>query len=158
MDASEGKGMRFARTLSIAILSIITVMAMIAVVVAAQNYTDVEQWLEDLSILGLTFSLTCCAVTSLVALLIVILAAIWIYKDAEKRGKSGVLWVILMVIVGWLILPIIGIIIIAIIWLIVRPPIQPVQPPMQQQPMPPQYPQQPPQYPPQQPPQQPPTQ
>ena len=38
--------------------------------------------------------------------------AIWMYKDAEKRGEKGVLWVIV-----WLVGNIIGL----IIWLIVRP-------------------------------------
>lgn len=41
-----------------------------------------------------------------------ILIAIWVYKDAESRGESGVLWLILVIITG-----IIGL----IIWLIVRP-------------------------------------
>ena len=43
-----------------------------------------------------------------------ILVAIWVYKDAEKRGSSGALWLIVVIILG-----IIGI----IIWLVVRPPI-----------------------------------
>ena len=38
---------------------------------------------------------------------------VWMYKDAEKRGKSGALWLIIE-----LIAPILGL----IIWLIVRPP------------------------------------
>lgn len=46
--------------------------------------------------------------------LIAILIAIWVYKDAEKRGSSGPLWLIIVIITG-----IFGI----IIWLIVRPPI-----------------------------------
>jgi len=37
-----------------------------------------------------------------------------VYRDAEKRGKSGALWLIIVIILG-----LIGI----IIWLIVRPPI-----------------------------------
>jgi hypothetical protein len=40
--------------------------------------------------------------------------AIWFYKDAEKRGKSGGLWLIIVILLG-----LIGI----IIWLLVRPPI-----------------------------------
>ena len=46
--------------------------------------------------------------------IVFILIAIWVYKDAEKRGSSGVLWLIIVILTG-----IIGI----IIWLIVRPPI-----------------------------------
>jgi hypothetical protein len=38
---------------------------------------------------------------------------IWMYKDAEKRGKSGALWLIIGLLFG-----IIGL----IVWLIVRPP------------------------------------
>lgn len=45
--------------------------------------------------------------------------AIWIYKDAEKRGDSGGLWVLL-----WLFFGIIA----GIIWLIVRKPV--IQTPM----------------------------
>jgi len=43
-----------------------------------------------------------------------ILIAIWVYKDAEKRGSSGVLWLIIVILIG-----IIGL----IIWLVIRPPI-----------------------------------
>ena len=43
-----------------------------------------------------------------------ILIAIWVYRDAEKRGGSGALWLII-VLFTW----IIGL----IIWLVVRPPI-----------------------------------
>ena len=38
----------------------------------------------------------------------------WVYKDAQKRGGSGALWLIIVIITG-----IIGL----IIWLVVRPPI-----------------------------------
>ena len=60
-------------------------------------------------------------------LIIAILIAIWVYRDAEKRGSSGVLWLIIVIIAG-----IIGL----IIWLVVRPPIggapvQQVQQPQQ---------------------------
>jgi len=74
-------------------------------------------------------------------LVIWILVAIWVYKDAEKRGMSGILWLIIVVILG-----IIGI----IIYLVVRKPIQPQvtapppPPPAYQQPPPPAYQQPPP--------------
>jgi len=45
---------------------------------------------------------------------IAILIAIWLYRDAERRGQSGVLWLIVAFIAG-----IFGL----IIWLIVRPPL-----------------------------------
>ena len=40
---------------------------------------------------------------------------VWIYRDAERRGSSGVLWAILFFFLSWIAL---------IIWLIVRGPIQ----------------------------------
>jgi hypothetical protein len=49
-----------------------------------------------------------------VVFIIFLLIAIWVYRDAEKRGSSGVLWLLLVLITG-----IIGL----IIWLVVRPPI-----------------------------------
>jgi len=44
--------------------------------------------------------------------IIFILIAIWVYKDAEKRGKSGALWLVIVILTG-----IIGL----IIWFVVRP-------------------------------------
>jgi TctA family transporter len=43
--------------------------------------------------------------------IIAILIAVWVYRDAEKRGESGALWLIIVLITG-----IIGL----IIWLIIR--------------------------------------
>lgn len=75
-----------------------------------------------------------------IALLIVnILICIWVYKDAEKRGQSGILWLLVVLVAG-----IIGI----IIWLVIRPPERPIYP----QPPPQVYYGPPPGYPPQQPP------
>jgi hypothetical protein len=42
---------------------------------------------------------------------IALLLAIWVYKDAEIRGENGALWLILVLLTGW-----IGL----IIWLIIR--------------------------------------
>jgi hypothetical protein len=42
---------------------------------------------------------------------VAILIAVWVYRDAEKRGESGALWLIIVLVTG-----IIGL----IIWLIVR--------------------------------------
>ncbi len=44
--------------------------------------------------------------------IISILLCVWVYKDAEARGKSGALWLIIVLIAG-----LIGL----IIWLMVRP-------------------------------------
>ncbi len=69
---------------------------------------DVEvSFLDFLTGLNTTFCLT-----SLVVLIIWLAVVVWVYKDAKRRGKSGVLWGFVT-----LILPLIGL----IIWLIVRP-------------------------------------
>ena len=81
----------------------------VSTVVSAQVNTD---YTTDYSILPFIGGVVCFAV--LIVWIIFIAIAIWIYKDAEKRGKSGALWLILVIITG-----IIGI----IIWFIVRPPI-----------------------------------
>jgi uncharacterized membrane protein YhaH (DUF805 family) len=49
----------------------------------------------------------------LLGFIIQIIIAVYMYKDAEKRGKSGVLWLIIGLLFG-----LIGL----IVWLIVRPP------------------------------------
>jgi hypothetical protein len=49
----------------------------------------------------------------LIWFIIAILIAIWVYKDAESRGMSGVLWLIIVIIAG-----IIGL----IIYFVVRKP------------------------------------
>jgi len=89
-----------------------------------------------------------------------LLVAIWVYKDAESRGASGPLWLIVVILLG-----LIGL----IIYLVVRPsqqlppagyaPPPGYYPPQGYAAPPPGYappPQYPPAYPPQQPPQQPP--
>ncbi|MBU4256282.1 MAG: hypothetical protein KKB04_03365, partial [Candidatus Thermoplasmatota archaeon] len=48
----------------------------------------------------------------IIMLIISIAIAIWVYKDAEKRGKSGALWLVIVVLTS-----IIGL----IIWFVVRP-------------------------------------
>lgn len=45
-------------------------------------------------------------------IIIAIAIAVWVYRDAESRGESGVMWLIICALLG-----IIGL----IIWLIVRP-------------------------------------
>ncbi len=55
-----------------------------------------------------------CFLWVIIWFVIFLLIALWVYRDAEKRGKSGALWLIIVIILG-----LIGI----IIWLIVRPPI-----------------------------------
>lgn len=78
-------------------------------------------WGSDEAALFFGFGLTMCLVVFLLPLIIAILICIWIYKDAEKRGKSGPLWVILLILAS-LFFSFVGLIIIIIIWLAVRPP------------------------------------
>ena len=59
-------------------------------------------------------SMVMCVVVFLIPLIIGIVLAIWVYKDAEKRGKSGALWLLIVLVTG-----ILGL----IIWLVIRPPI-----------------------------------
>ena len=54
-----------------------------------------------------------CCFAWIIPIIIWIAIGVWLYKDAESRGKSGALWLIIGLIAG-----IIGL----IIWLIVRPP------------------------------------
>jgi predicted nucleic acid-binding Zn ribbon protein len=41
-----------------------------------------------------------CLIFALVWFIIWILVAIWVYKDANKRGKNGVLWLIIVILLG----------------------------------------------------------
>lgn len=79
----------------------------------------------------------CCGaycILYIVILIVWIFVIVWVYKDAEKRGKSGILWAIIVFFTS-----IIGL----IIWFVVRPkqtagagygpPVQPYQPPYQPQ-------------------------
>ncbi len=60
-----------------------------------------------------------CISVFLIFLLIAILISIWIYKDAEKRGKEGILWVIILILTGGI--P--GL----VLWLLVRPDMEEVK-------------------------------
>ncbi len=68
----------------------------------------------DLAAGGLLFGLGLICILPIIMLIIGIVIAIWVYKDAEKRGSSGALWLIIVIFTS-----IIGL----IIWLVVRPPI-----------------------------------
>jgi hypothetical protein len=120
--------------------AIFVIMAILVIPMAVQAQ-DVDQF-EDLpydpmqaTALGIALNI--------ISLVISIIIAIYMYKDAEKRGKSGILWGIIGFCCGC-----IGL----IIWLIVRPPIQQAPPPGYYPPPQQGYPPQQPGYPPQQPP------
>lgn len=74
------------------------------------NYGDYQDQAAGFALLGL--GLVC--IIPIIWLIIAIVIAIWVYKDAEKRGKSGALWLIIVILTG-----IIGL----IIWFVIRPPI-----------------------------------
>ncbi|HID73826.1 MAG TPA: hypothetical protein EYP43_02110 [Thermoplasmata archaeon] len=84
-----------------------------------QSSDENKTWEHSAEMLGVAMGiiLICCVVSILIAILL----AVWIYRDAESRGKSGVLWVILLI-VATLFGSFIGTIIVIVIWLIVRPP------------------------------------
>jgi hypothetical protein len=82
---------------------------------ASQEYpTDWDDYLNSSDALVWGLSSACCFLVAL-PFIIGLLIGIWVYKDAEKRGKSGVLWLLVV----WFVPFPIGL----IIWLIVRPPI-----------------------------------
>jgi hypothetical protein len=73
-----------------------------------------------------------CLIVLVIMIVLALMVCVWLYKDAESRGMSGVLWVILLIVgsffaFGW--------IIILIIYLVVRkpkvmaPPPYPMAPP-----------------------------
>ena len=76
-------------------------------IASAQSYYPFDPFAAWGAIWG-----ACCFIY-LIAFIFWILIGIYVYKDAEKRGKSGVLWLIVILIFG-----IIGL----IIWWLVRPP------------------------------------
>jgi hypothetical protein len=131
------------------LIIVILVLMAFAVIPMAVQAQDVEDF--DALPYNPAEATTIGIILNVISLVISIVIAIFMYKDAEKRGKSGILWGIIGFCCGC-----IGL----IIWLIIRPPIQqgPPQgyyPPPQQQGYPPQQqqgypPQQ--QYPPRQPP------
>lgn len=113
--------------MSIIILLGLVLTLLFSLTVTATNPYDEDFWTDyeySQDTLNTFFGLgiTMCIILLLVPLIIAILAAIWIYKDAEKRGKSGILWVVLLIVMS-LILSFIGFIIIIVVWLVVRPPI-----------------------------------
>lgn len=91
-------------------LAIIVLSITISNTVAATNPYGYD---FDPAAFAAGFGALVCGVIIVVCIMWIILA-IWVYKDAEKRGSSGVLWLLIVLITG-----IIGL----IIWFVVRPPI-----------------------------------
>lgn len=90
-------------------LTLLVMSTCMATLVSAYNDFD-DTAADEAAFLGL--GLMC--ILPLIFFIIAIVIAIWVYKDAEKRGSSGALWLVIVIFTG-----IIGL----IIWLVVRPPI-----------------------------------
>ena len=65
--------------------------------------------------------LTMCLLIFVVPLILAILICIWLYKDAERRGKQGILWVLILILAS-VFFNFIGLIAVIVIWLLTRPP------------------------------------
>lgn len=113
--------MNNSKKLKIGLIFVLLSVVLTAAVIAQDPWDDYFGS-EEAAWTFFGLGLTICLVIVIVPLIIAILACIWIYKDAEKRGKQGVLWVILLIL-ATLFLNIIGFIIIIVIWLAIRPPI-----------------------------------
>ena len=116
----------------ITVILVLIGFAIIPMAVQAQSLDD----LESLPF-NPTEATTIGYIINAISLILMIVIAIFMYKDAEKRGKSGIVWGI----IGFC-CSCIGL----VIWLLVRPPIMQgppagyYPPPQQQYPPPQQYP------------------
>lgn len=118
--------MNKSKKLTIIALICLSISLVISAVVSAQDEFPWDNssfpWGAEETALFMGLGLTICLIFVAVPLIIAILACIWIYKDAEKRGKQGILWVILLILAS-LFLSFIGLIIVIVVWLVIRPPI-----------------------------------
>lgn len=80
-----------------------------------QNMTEFFQNIPWLTPFVAGSMLVVCVLVPIIWLIISVLIGIWVYKDAEKRGESGALWLIIIILTS-----IIGL----IIWMVVRPPVK----------------------------------
>ena len=105
--------MKHMKTLMLMLISLMLAL-IVTSPVHAQDYYGENPMDELGAALGVGALSTMCCFLIFLPLIIGLLIGIWVYKDAEKRGKSGALWFIIV----WITFPI-GL----IIWFIVRPPI-----------------------------------
>lgn len=95
-----------------ALACIVLSLTVVAVASAADEYDFGSYGSESLAPLAFFTGAMC--IIPIIMIIIGIVLAVWVYKDAEKRGSSGVLWLLIVLVTG-----IIGL----IIWLVVRPSI-----------------------------------
>ncbi|MCK5112715.1 MAG: hypothetical protein KAQ84_04160, partial [Thermoplasmatales archaeon] len=103
--------MNKSKKMAIIALTCILMTAALSIVASAQ---DDFPWGAEETAVFLGLGLTCLIIIIVVALVIAILACIWIYKDAEKRGKQGILWVLLLIL-ATIFLNIIGLVIVIVV-------------------------------------------
>lgn len=107
--------MRFMKPL-LFIIGLTLVLVTVSTVTAQYDEWTYDDSASAWTFWGLTGALCFLPV---IGFIISIVIAIWVYKDAERRGSSGALWLIILLLTN-----ILGL----IIWLIVRPPIGGKQP------------------------------
>ena len=97
------------------VLIVAGILAMVTITTIASAQYDYDWSGSEAASAGfMGLSLLCCGIF-LIPFILGLILGIWVYKDAEKRGKSGVLWLLIV----WFVAFPIGL----IIWLVVRPPI-----------------------------------
>ena len=111
--------------------TLLLIVGMAGAAIAADPWDDFNDTLDEAEDAGMFAGLLAgaCLIVVIVMWVIFILIAIWVYKDAEKRGANGVLWLIVVILLG-----LIGL----IIYLVVRPKM-PAAPPPGYAPPPPGY-------------------
>lgn len=113
-----GKIQRITVLLGLAAICLLILSSVAAV--SAQNNTDnateISIDFPDVTpFIAGSFFMVLCVLVPVIWLIVAILIAVWVYKDAEKRGENGALWLIIVILTS-----IIGL----IIWVIVRPPLE----------------------------------
>ena len=109
-------------TKKMTIIALTCILMTVALSIVASAQDDFPWGAEETAFFMGLGLITCLIISIVVSLVIAILACIWIYKDAEKRGKQGILWVLLLILAA-IFLSIIGLIIVIVVWLAIRPPI-----------------------------------
>jgi predicted nucleic acid-binding Zn ribbon protein len=98
--------------LSILLAGVLLITALSTIASAADNPWDMWNTTSpEAAGAFMGMAIVSCIIFTLIWFVVWILVAIWVYKDANKRGKNGVLWLIIVILLG-----LIGL----IIWLVVR--------------------------------------